>query len=562
MSPKQSIAALSVGIMLALGCEVAFAQQVGLPGSGAAPAQPPPAVQWTMRDGQVPPAGFPVGLPQVPQELPAPAASTAAATPAVDQAESPGAPAAAPQADGDLGMPEDSPTGDGDEADSSPYRNPKEEPEESDLAKRVADLEKALKKQSEQETKKSEEAAKKPAFKIGGRVQVDDWAFPDTTPGINRFENPATGVDPEDRLAFRRIRLETQGDIFETMLYRMQVDFADPATPAIKDVYIGFEELPYNQTLTIGNQKRPLGLDSLDSSRFTVFMERPLVIDTFAEDYRRLGMLVSGYTDDLAYNWQYGVFNLENIANTGAYVGDSLQLSGNARLAGTPWYDETSGGRGYFHWGVAGMVANPDGDVSPLDSNTNTARFRSRPELRSTNRWIDTGAIRGADWYEIVGLESRLNIGSLLITSEYETNWLQRDNTTVGTGPDVNFHGAYIGLSYFLTGEHHPINRTVGTLERVHPFENFFLVDRCKGGRGYGWGAWEVVFRYSYLDLTDRDIRGGVEHNLTYGFNWHWTSHSKLMFNAVSGNIEDRAPVAGFTSGNFTGLGTRLQVDF
>ena len=119
-----------------------------------------------------------------------------------------------------------------------------------------------------------------------------------------------------------------------------------------------------------------------------------------------------------------------------------------------------------------------------------------------------------------------------------------------------------MGAGYFLTGEHHPIDRTSGTLERVQPFENFFLVDRCKGCVGHGWGAWEVVARYSYVDLTDGNIRGGEEENVTYGFNWHWNSHSRLQFNAVHGEIVNHAPVGGFTSGHFTGFGTRLMVDF
>src|SRR5690606_10697989 len=101
-----------------------------------------------------------------------------------------------------------------------------------------------------------------------------------------------------------------------------------------------------------------------------------------------------------------------------------LQLSANARLASSPWYDETSGGRGYFHWAVSGMLARPDGDANPLDTNSNEGRFRTRPEARSDSRWIDTGRIPGAQWYEIVGLETIFNVGSLQIVGEYQSNWM------------------------------------------------------------------------------------------------------------------------------------------
>jgi phosphate-selective porin OprO/OprP len=182
--------------------------------------------------------------------------------------------------------------------------------------------------------------------------------------------------------------------------------------------------------------------------------------------------------------------------------------------------------------------------------------------LRSDSRWIDTGRIAGADWYEILGFESILNVGPLQIVGEYQTNWMQRDATTVGTGPDLFFHGAYVYLAYMLTGEHVPYSRRSGTIDRVRPFENFFLVNTCSDGVAGGWGAWQVALRYSYLDLTDNDILGGVENNATLGLVWYFNSHSSLQFNAVYGDIEDRAPVGGYTDGHFTALGTRLRVNF
>lgn len=450
------------------------------------------------------------------------------------------------------------------ESDEGPEAKDKEngEEEESELSKRVAKVEEFMKKQNDQAAKDKAAAAKEPTFEIGGRIHLDQWAFPNTSQGVNYFENPSSGIDPEDRIAFRRIRLEIDGDIFETMFYRVQVDFNNPQTPEYKDVYIGFQELPFNQSLFVGTQKRPLGLDHINSSRFNVFTERPMVIDAFNEDSRRLGIAMQGFTDDKALNWRYGVFNLENTSATGRYVGDSLQLSGNARLSGSPWYDEASGGRGYFHWAIAGMLAHPDGRDDLDQSNSNEARFRSRPELRSTNRWLDTGEIAGADWYEVIGLETILNIGAFQFCGEYQTNWLQRDNSTVGTGPDLNFQGAYFYFSYFLTGEHVAYERTTGQLARTRPFENFFLVDRCTGGTGHGWGAWQIASRYSHLDLTDNDIRGGEGDNYTVALNWLWTSHSKLQFDATYGDIRDHQPVGGFTSGHFMGFGTRFAVDF
>ncbi len=402
----------------------------------------------------------------------------------------------------------------------------------------------------------------KPTLNINGRIHLDTWSFTNDSEGIHFFENPVTGVDPEDRIVFRRIRLKFEGDVNDNMFYRMQLDLHSPDDGEMKDVYIGFRDLPFVQKVQIGNQKRPLGLDHLNSSRFNVFIERPLVVEAFNEDARRLGVAAYAVNEDESVIWAYGLYALENMVDDGGLIGDSRQMSVNGRLASSPWYDESSDGRSYFHWAVSGMVARPDGDADIRDRNRNEGRFRTRAELRSDSGWLNTFRIPGAEWYEILGAESMLNIGRFQAVGEYQVNWMQRDNTTPRTGPDLFFHGAYVYVAYMLTGEHVPYNRKSGTIGRVKPFENFFLVDRCNGESCGGWGAWQLALRYSYLDLTDQDIAGGIEHNVTAGLVWYFNANSSMQFNAIYGDIRGRAPASGFTDGHFTAIGTRLRVNF
>lgn len=414
------------------------------------------------------------------------------------------------------------------------------------------------------EDKKKSDTAKKPTFQMNGRIHADFWDFINDDGGVGFFENPIgslpasqVGSDPDDRFAFRRIRLEMKGDILDSMLWRMQLDFNKPGTGEMKDIYIGFKNLPYNQELLIGNQKRPLGLDHLNSSRYNVFLERPFVIEAFNEDARRPGIAMYGYTDDLRYHWRYGAYYLENIATDGATLGDNRQMSGHFRLSSSPWYDDSSDGRGYFHWAFSTMVARPDGDDNDTDPQSNEGRFRTRPEARSTNRWLDTGRIAGADWYEIVAVESIFNVGPFQVVGEYMHNWMQRDGFA-----DVQFHGGYAYASYILTGEHIPYDRKTGTIGRLKPFENFFLVDRCSGDRAVGWGALGIAARYSYLDVSDADILGGVGESATLAVNWYWTAYSKVQFNLIYGDIDDRNPAVGATDGNYLIAGTRFAIEF
>lgn len=436
--------------------------------------------------------------------------------------------------------------------------------EDASLEERVRQLEEGWKKLDEAwtkfdeaEKKKKADAAKKPTFRMNGRIHADFWDFIDQSDGINWFEHPGDGTDPEDRFAFRRVRLEMGGDILEPMLWRTQIDFNRPGVPEFKDVYIGWKELPFNQQLLVGNQKRPLGLDHLNSSRYNVFLERPFVVEAFNEDARRPGLAMYGYTDDERYHWRYGIYYLENLVTDGRVIGDSRQMSVNGRLSSSPWYDETTDGAGYFHWAISGMWANPDGDVAPTSTNANEARARTRVEARSDQRWLNTGRIAGTDHYQVLGLESIYNVGPVQVVGEYQHSWWQRERAS-----DLQFHGGYVYVSYFLTGEFIPYNRKTGTIGRVKPYENFFLVDRCSGGHGHGWGAWNVAVRYSYLDVSDDDVLGGVGSAVTFATNWFFTAYSKVQFNLIYGDISDHEPVAGFTGGNYLIAGTRFAIEF
>ena len=268
-------------------------------------------------------------------------------------------------------------------------------------------------------------------------------------------------------------------------------------------------------------------------------------------------------SDDLAWNWRYGVFNRENMQNDGSYVSDHYQMELAGRVANTWWYDDCSDGRGYGHWAIAASFGETDGDNSSSGNGANTARLRARPEARSSNRWIDTGAIAGATNLNHIGTEGVFNVGALQLVGETSHTWVERDGA-----PTAYFWGAYGYASYFLTGEHIPWDRKTGTLGKVKPFENFFMVDTCDGCSGGGWGAWQVAARYSYADYNDENILSGVGEAATFGLNWWWNPNTRVQFNYIHGRINSRArglipaAPAGPVSGDYDLVGTRFMVFF
>lgn len=389
---------------------------------------------------------------------------------------------------------------------------------------------------------------KKPKATFFGRIHLDYWAFPQATEGIDVLE----GEDPQDNVTFRRMRIGIKGDLNDNMFYKYEGEFAGGVASSYRDAFIGFKNLPLLNTLIIGNHKRPQGLDHLNSSRYNVFIERPFIVEALSEDARRLGISSNGLSDDQAWNWRYGVFH-QNITQTrDGFEDDHYQLEFAGRLANTAWYDESSGGRGYFHWAVSGGWGSVDGG---LTARNNAADFRTRPEARSDQRWLDTGDILGAEEVFRYGIETVLNIGAFQLTAEYLQGNVERDPLV---GEDVSFGGGYVQVAYFLTGEHTPWVRKTGTLGRVKPYENFFSVRTRDGARNFGLGAWQLAARYSYADLQDQDITGGIGESLTLGLNWWWNPNARMQLNYLVGEIE-REPIA---SGDYQILGLRYMVDF
>ena len=395
--------------------------------------------------------------------------------------------------------------------------------------------------------------------RLFGRIHMDYVVAPDADDAAARFE----GENPPDRFRFRRLRLGVKGDVAPNMYYKLETEFADVDDLIIRDAYVGFRNLPFLQSVTVGNQKRPYGLDALNSSRYNVFIERPTVIEAFNGPIRRLGVAAYGVSDDLRYNWRYGVFNLEPVRADGISLGDrfggnfgdGLRLQAAGRAATTYFYED--GGRDYGHFAVAGTVGNPGGGDRFDPRDRTEARFRTRPEVLTANRWLDTGPLPDADAFGLLGLEHVYNRGPLQWTTEAQAVRVGRDRGA----DDAGFWGAYSYVSYFLTGEHLPWSRESGTLGRVTVREPF-------APAAGGWGAWQVAGRLSYLDLNDADIFGGRATSLTLGLNWYWNDNAGLQLNYVRGRIEDSSVVDGVggagppVDSDYDLLGVRFRVDF
>ncbi len=396
---------------------------------------------------------------------------------------------------------------------------------------------------------------------IGGRTQLDvGWfnADQNVQDNINRpYEN---GAD------FRRGRIRIDGTMYSTIEWAVEYDFFNSfddngesrAITAPTDLWWQFKEVPWVGNIRIGNQKPAIGFEHLVSSRFLPFMERSYNQDAFYGGRYNgflpgVAMFDNWGANDLG-TWNAGLFKpTDNVFAENAFSGD---VAGVGRVSRLLWYEND--GANLFHVG---------GSVWGSTTVEDVAVFRTRDAIRTglSADWpvpATTGPLTGDD---IVWLNGELAAvdGPWTFQSEYLVSEMSDAAMILGGVPqpspgDVVYHGGYVQVMYFITGEHDRYNKLYGTFERVIPHRNFYFRRGCGAA---GPGAWQIGARYNYLDLNDNTIDGGILHNVTVGLNWFFNPNMKMQFNYMCTD-RDAALGGDLGDGIIHGWGIRFAQDF
>lgn len=338
------------------------------------------------------------------------------------------------------------------------------------------------------------------------------------------------------------------------------------------DLWWNVKELPWVGNFRIGNFKQPIGLEHANSSRFLDFMERTFQQDLFWGPFNNgfsPGAMFYNWNEEQTATWALGVF--KNISNIFAWEGGSRNNVMTGRLTWTPWFDEPSHGRYMVHVGLGASYGGlPDGFL----------RVRARESLRNgpSQLWpnlADTGFVAGTS-QTLVSPEFAVVYGPWLFQAEWTGSFLSNSRvlgiagsenaTGVGSNTDLGtafYQGGYAEVLCFLTGEHREYERKAAAFGRVVPHENFYWT---RGG-GLTTGAWQLGFRYNFLNLNPPgipQIRGGTAQDYTIGLNHFLNPNMKLQYNFVvtDRSIPFRQAAGGNVGGLIYGFGMRVAHDF
>jgi phosphate-selective porin OprO/OprP len=337
-------------------------------------------------------------------------------------------------------------------------------------------------------------------FRVGGRIHADG-AF---------FDDDETQLGTDGRL--RRARLYLSGRIEDVFRFKIEREFA-PERGEFRNLWVQYK--PNGRVgFKVGNFVAPFGLEQVQSSNFSTFMERSMS-GTLAPSFQTGARIdLNGRLTDRKsrHRWTWALAG--GFEPMGQRSDDSHRSEHWSVVTRATWAP-IARRRTVVHFGGAGEFRDVLGD--------DTYSISTRTESSLGPRILDTGTLADVDTVASAGAEAAALFGPVLLQGEYHHSFLQR----TGGRDDVSVGGGYGQISWVVTGESRNYSRSTGVFSGLDPRSD--------------WGAVELAARFSTLDLEDGIVDGGEATNVSVGANWYIRSNLRLMFNyvRVDGKQED-----------------------
>lgn len=337
-------------------------------------------------------------------------------------------------------------------------------------------------------------ADQKFSIRFGGYVQGDSRFLlgDDSNAGVDSF-------------FLRRARPLIEATFYKSFTFRLLPDFG-LGTTSIQEAYGEWNYFPQAK-VRVGKYKAPVGLERLQSATALLFVERGMPTNIVPN--RDVGIQLSGDLNDALVTYAVAIMNgvpdggsADLDVNDGKDVAARIFFNPNAKaslLAGTGF-------------GVAGTYGNQE---------KNVPNYRTPALLTFFSYNADT--IADGTIYR-VSPQFHFYNGPVSVIAEYVLSSEEVRNLT-------NF-GKMQNSAWQIAGAVLLSNDTATPkpLDPKNPFDP---------GEGT-WGAWQLAFRYSALDIDEdafslgfadpaKSARSAKE--FAAGLNWYWNRNMKLVFN-------------------------------
>ena len=296
---------------------------------------------------------------------------------------------------------------------------------------------------------------------------------------------------------WRRIRFYHKGSFFDEKLF-YEFEYSYTGANKYKDVLLGYqgslEFLEGDYRFKFGNIKVPFSLEGYSSSKNITFMERALN-DAYGDSRKvSIELLLGKDFDESRVNW-FGSFYTNSIDER---IKNSVNQPGYAsRIT----YAYKVRKNHLLALGTAFAKQNMQGE---------NVKFNQTSE----SNWMNEKYVKAK--VKNVASERKKNFEALYVYDKYS---LQGEYSSVALSAlknNYNFEGVYLQGSYFLLGTGRKYNFDDSTLGKIKPYQG---------------GALELAFRYSYINLSDKDEQNGEQTDYGFGLNWYLNNEIRFFLN-------------------------------
>ena len=373
------------------------------------------------------------------------------------------------------------------------------------------------------ETKK-EKAAVNVSLAPAPKLETSDGAYQVRLAGFLQFDNAETWAsrsDPSDDARVRRARIGVRGVVSSDWKYDLMMELSG-GEAELFDANVTYTGIK-NAAIRIGQFKEPVGLEWATGCPWWTFMDRALIASLTPK--RSVGAT----------------------ATTGGKIWRAIAgyFPRNSTIAKSAEEEGVAVGRFYvaplrkkdrvLHIGFSANHRTPD-------QVTRTTRFKAKTQTSAPSPLaVDTGKIEDVDSSVTFASEALAILGPFSVQSEFANSRVNRTGLN-----NLNFQTFYVQASWFVTGETRAYKFKRGAFGRVKPVDKNI-------------GAVELAARFGTLDLSDRDVRGGIMDRYTLGANWYPNTNIRLTVNYVHSNVDEEAPISEDKS---NALNIRAQLAF
>jgi phosphate-selective porin OprO/OprP len=353
-------------------------------------------------------------------------------------------------------------------------------------------------------------------FKAGGGFLYEFAGF--NQDANSKRQADSAGYSVKSAFKVRDFRLVASGQfktkrIFSWKIGAMYDGVSDSWWVRETGITIGVPELW--GSFFIGRTKEGFSMNKVMNGYAGWGLERQTAIDVIP--ILADGVKWLGYLEKQRIFWNLGVYT-DWLSKGQSF--STYKWQTDARVGWLPLYSQPD--KTVLHVGFNYRYGKPvDGQI----------RMRSRPEANPAPYFMDTGTFSSTGSNHF-GVEAYYRKGSWMFGTEY---YLHQFNTPEGT--TKAFYGGELMATYLITGETRPYYTANGIFGFVPVARPVF-----KGGPG----AWEVVVRYSSLDLNDGAIQGGKFWRITPMVNWYLSKDVRLEL-AYGYGVLDRFNLKGAT---------------